>query len=408
MDYPVIMKESDTATRSIDRAGSVPNFGSLLRSEKYADLTIKSGDRVWLAHKAIICSQCEFFDRACTGGFSESNDDTIILDEDSGVAGALLQFLYAGDYKAIAADSEANYNAVGQSHEHGEDPAEGPCNSLLLDVQMCICADKYNLPTLSALAIGKFKIHLQDTWATWSLVGAVCLLYTSPLAGEAIDEREIGPEHDHTALEASSPSGALHSTVSGFDASNKVVQLLLMRSPLRGYLLEFLSEHLSALAHSPLEPVIAIRALFHTLPLFAGDICYLTFSQSWRKLRRGSMHSTGSPQSTKSGLHIPLQPSSGRHNTLNASHTPADDDAWQVLDNQTPIRRRLSLATSAIVAAFTKVQHLKLPEEDVLMRDIGAESALVITQYMILVWTMSLFARGCHVEGVLNVGGNGA
>jgi hypothetical protein len=45
---------------------------SLLRSEKYADLTIKSQDRVWLAHKAIICSQCEFFDRACTGGFRAS------------------------------------------------------------------------------------------------------------------------------------------------------------------------------------------------------------------------------------------------------------------------------------------------------------------------------------------------
>jgi hypothetical protein len=220
---------------------------------------------------------------------------------------------------------------------------------------MCICADKYNLTTLSALAIGKFKVHLQDTWATWSLVRAVRLLYTSPLAGEAIDEREIGPEHDHTALEASSPSGAIHSTISGFDASNNVVQLLLNRSPLRGHLLEFLSEHLSALAHSPLEPVIAIRALLHTLPLFAGDICYLTFSQSWRKLRRGSMHSTGSPESAKSGLHISLQPSSGRHDTLHVSHTPASDDAWQVIDNQTPMRRRLSLATSAIVAAFTKV-----------------------------------------------------
>jgi hypothetical protein len=45
---------------------------SLLRSEKYADLTIRSGDHVWLAHKAIICSQCEFFDRACTGGFRAS------------------------------------------------------------------------------------------------------------------------------------------------------------------------------------------------------------------------------------------------------------------------------------------------------------------------------------------------
>jgi hypothetical protein len=220
---------------------------------------------------------------------------------------------------------------------------------------MCICADKYNLPTLSALAVGKFNVHLQDTWATWSLVRAICLLYTSPLAGGAIDEREIGPEQDHTALEASSPSGALHSAASGFNDSNNMVQLLLKKSPLRGHLLEFLSEHLSALAHSPLKPVIAIRALLHTLPLFAGDICYLTFSQSWRKLRRGSMHSTGSPQSTKSGLHIPLQPSSGRHNTLNASHTPADDDAWQVLDNQTPMRRRLSLATSAIAAAFTKV-----------------------------------------------------
>jgi hypothetical protein len=46
---------------------------SLLHSGRHADLTIKSGDHAWLAHKAIVCSRCEFFDRACTAGFKVSS-----------------------------------------------------------------------------------------------------------------------------------------------------------------------------------------------------------------------------------------------------------------------------------------------------------------------------------------------
>lgn len=41
----------------------------LLMEEKYADLTIRCGGRDFKAHRAIVCTQSAFFDKACSGGF---------------------------------------------------------------------------------------------------------------------------------------------------------------------------------------------------------------------------------------------------------------------------------------------------------------------------------------------------
>ena len=41
----------------------------LLISEKYSDLTVSCGVRSWKVHKAVVCTQSEFFASACDRGF---------------------------------------------------------------------------------------------------------------------------------------------------------------------------------------------------------------------------------------------------------------------------------------------------------------------------------------------------
>lgn len=47
-------------------------FSSLLGSEKFSNMIIRCGGREFKAHRAIVCSQSPFFDRALTGGFAVS------------------------------------------------------------------------------------------------------------------------------------------------------------------------------------------------------------------------------------------------------------------------------------------------------------------------------------------------
>lgn len=42
---------------------------SLFLSDKFADMTIRCGEREFKVHRAIVCSQSSFFDRAMSGNF---------------------------------------------------------------------------------------------------------------------------------------------------------------------------------------------------------------------------------------------------------------------------------------------------------------------------------------------------
>lgn len=42
---------------------------TMLREEKYCDFVIDCGDTKFPAHKVILCSRSEYFDRACSGNF---------------------------------------------------------------------------------------------------------------------------------------------------------------------------------------------------------------------------------------------------------------------------------------------------------------------------------------------------
>jgi hypothetical protein len=44
-------------------------LAALHGDEKYADLTVTCGDHTFKLHRAVICPQSPFFEKACSGGF---------------------------------------------------------------------------------------------------------------------------------------------------------------------------------------------------------------------------------------------------------------------------------------------------------------------------------------------------
>ncbi|KAH6843218.1 hypothetical protein B0I37DRAFT_214723 [Chaetomium sp. MPI-CAGE-AT-0009] len=76
------------------------SLGSLLNSNKFSDMTICCDGREFKGHRAIICTQSSFFDKALTGAFSEAVTGVIDLPEDDpDVLARFLQFLYTGNYE---------------------------------------------------------------------------------------------------------------------------------------------------------------------------------------------------------------------------------------------------------------------------------------------------------------------
>ncbi|KAM0432994.1 hypothetical protein ACHAPT_004699 [Fusarium lateritium] len=83
------------------------SLSTLLRSEKFSDMTIRCGGRDFKAHCAIVCTQSSFFDRALGSNFKvgyatkghEATSRVVELpDDDPDVLERFLEFLYTGTY----------------------------------------------------------------------------------------------------------------------------------------------------------------------------------------------------------------------------------------------------------------------------------------------------------------------
>ncbi|KAI8237252.1 Speckle-type POZ protein-like B [Colletotrichum sp. SAR 10_86] len=74
-------------------------LSGLFLSEKYADMTIICNGSTFKAHRAIVCPQSSFFDKAFSAPFKEAASGTIDLpDDEPSIFRRLLQFLYTGNY----------------------------------------------------------------------------------------------------------------------------------------------------------------------------------------------------------------------------------------------------------------------------------------------------------------------
>ncbi|KAJ4352007.1 uncharacterized protein N0V89_007353 [Didymosphaeria variabile] len=74
---------------------------SLLETGKHSDFKITCGNKTWDVHKAIVCSQSDFFDAATRfGGKKEATEGVLNLpNDDPDIVGCMIQFMYELDYQ---------------------------------------------------------------------------------------------------------------------------------------------------------------------------------------------------------------------------------------------------------------------------------------------------------------------
>ncbi|RPA71967.1 hypothetical protein BJ508DRAFT_381801 [Ascobolus immersus RN42] len=142
----------------------------LFLSEEYADIRIvvKGGgeggegngdggneERVYPAHKNIVCTQCEFFELCCRSGFREAQTNTItITDESPKTIYRLLSYLYLKSYSDQPTSWRDRHNEsdhTGQFH-----------HSTYINFSMYRLAQKYGVPGLARHAVEKHFTRLDD------------------------------------------------------------------------------------------------------------------------------------------------------------------------------------------------------------------------------------------------------
>ncbi|KAK9791651.1 putative BTB domain-containing protein [Seiridium cardinale] len=84
----------------------------IFKSKVYSDFTITCNGATFPAHRAIMCTQSPFFERACNIGLDETKSGVINLpDDDPAVLEKFLSILYMGNYEDIF------YARVEQPHD---------------------------------------------------------------------------------------------------------------------------------------------------------------------------------------------------------------------------------------------------------------------------------------------------
>ena len=142
---------------------------------EHRDLTIICNGTRWYTHKVVVCSQSEFFRRACKGGFKvplyhrstnpnrgrnanitkegRTNRIELVGDEPE-VVSAMISFLYQPEYNVPTVS-----------------------NPLLFHAKICTIADKYFIPPLQSYAKQNFAKVARCGWATSAFSETIALLY---------------------------------------------------------------------------------------------------------------------------------------------------------------------------------------------------------------------------------------
>ncbi|ELQ44846.1 hypothetical protein M0657_010637 [Pyricularia oryzae] len=84
------------------RRSNSSNIGRLLLNGKYSDLLLRCNGIELRAHRAIVCTQSAWFDRACSGAFQDDYERIIDFpDERPEILYKVLEFLYTEDVKDV-------------------------------------------------------------------------------------------------------------------------------------------------------------------------------------------------------------------------------------------------------------------------------------------------------------------
>lgn len=140
-----------------------PNFGHLLKTGQYSDLTLVCGGKEFNVHKMVVCSQSEVLATAIREPFQESKTGTISVEEfDAVTVDKMLEFLYTGDYGSLTAPGSL-VGQVGETDEPLASPAAVEQDDLLQHVRLNSIADYYDIKPLAELSKAKLRLASQNT-----------------------------------------------------------------------------------------------------------------------------------------------------------------------------------------------------------------------------------------------------
>ncbi|AEO55663.1 hypothetical protein MYCTH_2050467, partial [Thermothelomyces thermophilus ATCC 42464] len=130
----------------------------LYSSGEYSDLVISCRGKEYHVHKAIVCTQSEFFSTACRTSFKASEKGKIDLpDDDPQLVHIMIYYLYHFDYDIQLAHE--------QSHSEGSGPdvdrrdMNKPTGSVLAThARVYSLAEKYLIRGLKTVAVRQFKL----------------------------------------------------------------------------------------------------------------------------------------------------------------------------------------------------------------------------------------------------------
>ncbi|OJD32300.1 btb poz-like protein [Diplodia corticola] len=153
------------------------NLVNIWKSSEYSDLLIRcnNGDE-HRAHRVILCSQSEFFRRACNPktGFKEALSGIIELrHDDPSTVRAMLEFCYTFTYTPPPPP------APQQSHQPAEE------DRMIFHVHMYAVGDIYAIPALKRLAVQNFERDVSHRFPRFP--AAVRAIYeTTPATDRAL------------------------------------------------------------------------------------------------------------------------------------------------------------------------------------------------------------------------------
>ncbi|USW52049.1 Putative BTB/POZ domain-containing protein [Septoria linicola] len=143
-------------------AAALPATSKLFGDARWSNLEIRCGEKTWKVHRNIVCSQCEFFEKATEGSFRESSNGVVVLEEDDPSAiEVLLRFFYTGTYVVPTDDGEKSWSP------------------LALPVLVHTMADKYGVPRLVDFANTEFTSRAKEMGQSTALIEAIAEIYAT-------------------------------------------------------------------------------------------------------------------------------------------------------------------------------------------------------------------------------------
>ncbi|CAG7980488.1 unnamed protein product [Penicillium salamii] len=173
----------------------------MLLDPKYSDLNIVCSDKVFSVHKCIVCTQSEFFAKACDGGFHEASANEIKLpEEEPALVQKMVEYLYTSNYIMDA------HSSVPKGTDSSENPP-AVFDDFSFHVSMYSLADRMFISGLKALASQKTERGLLERLDASSFPRAIIKI------GDDCFHTPIVLYH--TPLHAASPIGRRSAANSG-------------------------------------------------------------------------------------------------------------------------------------------------------------------------------------------------